>query len=87
MKEFLVILYSKSIDGTLLIRLKASSAKGIIDKAIEQLYLKQYNDHLSKGYKCTFNNYVERCLQSDGLHHVATIQEPKRIVNADYFSI
>lgn len=87
MKDYLIILYSKAIDGTLLIQLKANSTKGIVDIAIDKLYETQYNEHKSKGYSGTFDSYVDSCLMNDDLYHIATIQEPKKIVNAEYFII
>jgi hypothetical protein len=87
MKQYLVILYSKAIDGTVMVRIKARSAIGIVDKAIDKLYEAQYAEHKSKGYIGSFDSYVESCLNNDSLYHVITLQEPKQIINAEYFEI
>ena len=87
MKDYLVILYSKAIDGTVYIRLKANSTAGIVDKAIDKLYESQYLEHKGKGFMGNFDTYVESCLDNDELYHIITLQEPKQIISADYYEL
>jgi hypothetical protein len=87
MKDYLIILYSKAIDGTVYVRLKTNTTVGILDKAIDKLYESQYLDHKSKGYAGNFDTYIESCLNNDDLYHIITLQEPKQIINAEYFEI
>ena len=87
MKKYLIILYSKAIDGTVYIRVKTDTTVGMLDKAIDKLYESQYQDHKSKGYAGNFDSYIECCLNNDDLYHVITLQEPKQIINAEYFEL
>jgi hypothetical protein len=87
MKQYLIILYSKSIDGTLFVQVQSNTVKNIVDKAIDKLYQTQYEEQKESGYNDTFRKYVDDCLQNDGLCHVATIEDPKKIINAEYFYI